>query len=55
MSDVVSKEDVDYFQSLVTHAESLDVRAAGHMVAGDNNDKFSRFLIDFIKRQSSSV
>lgn len=52
MSDVVSKEDVEYFQSLVPQAESLDVSAAGHMVAGDQNDRFSEFLIDFIKRQS---
>jgi hypothetical protein len=35
---------------LVPHAESVDVQAAGHMVAGDDNDVFAARLEVFLAR-----
>ncbi|MFR9806033.1 alpha/beta fold hydrolase [Pseudonocardia sp. RS010] len=49
-SRVVSEESAAELQTLIPHAERIDVRGAGHMVAGDDNDVFSvgleRFLAD---------
>ena len=47
-SDVVSDEALAHMQSLVPHAEVVDVKAAGHMVAGDDNDVFAERLEDFV-------
>jgi hypothetical protein len=33
---------------LVPHAQSVNVKAAGHMVAGDDNDMFSARLEAFL-------
>jgi peroxiredoxin len=33
--------------------EFVDVRGAGHMVAGDRNDIFAEAVLDFLDRQSS--
>ena len=48
MSDVVSDRSVDEFLELVPHAEYVNVSGAGHMVAGDQNDIFSKYVIDFL-------
>ena len=48
LSDVVGDEDVQYFRSLVPHAEYVDVRDAGHMIAGDSNDVFTRAVTGFL-------
>ncbi len=51
-SDVVAEEDVARFLSYAPHAEYVDVRDAGHMVAGDVNDVFSEVVIAFLRRVS---
>jgi len=47
-SDIVSDEGVAELLRLVPHAQLADVRDAGHMVAGDDNDVFTESLIDFL-------
>jgi non-heme chloroperoxidase len=49
-SDVVSDESVRELRELIPHAEVVDVAGAGHMVAGDRNDAFSKGVIDFVER-----
>jgi len=49
-SDVVSDAGVLKFKALVPSLEVSDVRQAGHMVAGDNNDSFVSAIMDFLKR-----
>lgn len=48
LSDVVSDETVAEFLDLVPHAENCEVRGAGHMVAGDDNDAFTATITDFL-------
>jgi pimeloyl-ACP methyl ester carboxylesterase len=50
MSDVISEAGAREFLAAVPHAEYVDVSGAGHMVAGDRNDIFSRAIIDFLGR-----
>jgi hypothetical protein len=38
------------FLQLVPHAEYLDVGGAQHMVAGDQNDRFTASILDFVAR-----
>ncbi len=52
MSDVISKETVMEFLDLVPHAKFIDVKGAGHMIAGDRNDIFSDSVINFLKNAS---
>ena len=47
-SDLLSQEDAQHFLDLVPHARFVDVTNAGHMVAGDRNDHFSRAVVDFL-------
>jgi len=49
-SDVVSADGVASFLEAVPHAEYFDVAAAGHMVAGDQNDAFTDAVIRFLER-----
>lgn len=49
-SDVVSPEGVAELLELVPHAEVREA-AAGHMVAGDDNDVFAAQVTDFLDRQ----
>ena len=49
-SDVVSKEGAAELKALIPHAEVVDVADAGHMVAGDRNDRFNSAVIDFLDR-----
>jgi non-heme chloroperoxidase len=48
MSDVVSEEDARHFLALAPHARYVDVSGAGHMVAGDRNDRFTHAVVDFL-------
>ena len=48
VSDVVSKEGVEHLQQLIRHAECVDVEGAGHMVAGDKNDRFNTVVERFL-------
>jgi non-heme chloroperoxidase len=49
-SDVVSDAALDAMRELVPHADVADVTAAGHMVAGDDNDVFGERLEAFVTR-----
>jgi pimeloyl-ACP methyl ester carboxylesterase len=51
-SDVVSDAGLAHMLELVPQAEVIDVQAAGHMVAGDDNDVFAQRLEDFLERLS---
>ncbi|HEV8714715.1 MAG TPA: alpha/beta hydrolase [Candidatus Binatia bacterium] len=48
ISDVVSEETTKEFLAAVPHAKYVDVAGAGHMVAGDRNDAFSKAVIGFL-------
>lgn len=48
LSDVISDDTVNEFLAAAPHAKYADVSEAGHMVAGDQNDVFSRAVIDFL-------
>ncbi|HYN35201.1 MAG TPA: alpha/beta hydrolase [Ilumatobacteraceae bacterium] len=47
-SDVVSPEGARELQEMIPHAHAVDVAGAGHMVAGDRNDRFNGAVIDFL-------
>ncbi|WP_330256187.1 alpha/beta hydrolase [Nocardia sp. NBC_00565] len=47
-SDVVSDDGVAEMRELIPHAQIVDVRDAGHMVAGDDNDIFTANLLDYL-------
>ncbi|GAB3728821.1 alpha/beta hydrolase [Silanimonas algicola] len=47
-SDLVSKETVTHFLDLVPHARHVHLPEATHMVAGDDNDAFTRAVIEFL-------
>jgi pimeloyl-ACP methyl ester carboxylesterase len=48
LSDVLSSAGRRRFLELVPHAISTDVAAAGHMIAGDNNNSFSAVVAAFL-------
>src|SRR5262249_19237717 len=48
MSDVVSDDTTTEFLACVPHAKYVDVAGAGHMVAGDRNDVFSKAVTGFL-------
>ena len=48
ISDVVSEETTKEFLAAAPHAKYVDVAGAGHMVAGDRNDAFSKAVIEFL-------
>jgi len=52
MSDLVSQERADEFLSLFPRVEFVDVRGAGHMVAGDRNDIFAQAVLEFLNRHA---
>ncbi|MBS3959161.1 MAG: alpha/beta hydrolase [Xanthomonadaceae bacterium] len=47
-SDLVSEDTIAHFRSLVPHAEHRRLPDATHMVAGDDNDAFTRLVLDFL-------
>jgi pimeloyl-ACP methyl ester carboxylesterase len=49
LSDLLSEEGARHFLDLVPHARYTDVSGAGHMVAGDRNDRFTRAVRDFLR------
>jgi pimeloyl-ACP methyl ester carboxylesterase len=48
-SDLLSEEGAAAMRALVPHAKQVDVAGAGHMVAGDRNDRFNRAVVDFLE------
>ena len=53
-SRVVSAEGVAQLAKLIPHACHVDVAAAGHMVAGDQNDEFNVAILDFLANARGS-
>ncbi len=53
MSDLVSEQRADEFLERFPQVEFVDVRGAGHMVAGDRNDVFADAVLDFLTRHAS--
>lgn len=49
MSELVSEEAARDFLRSVPHARYEDVSGAGHMVAGDRNDAFTRAVLRFLE------
>jgi pimeloyl-ACP methyl ester carboxylesterase len=49
LSDLLSEEGARHFLELVPHARYTDVSGAGHMVAGDRNDRFSEAVRSFLR------
>ncbi len=47
-SDIVSDEGLEEMQRLIPHAQVAEVAAAGHMIAGDDNDVFTAQLTGFL-------
>lgn len=47
-SDIVSDEGMQEMRALIPHAQAVEVSAAGHMIAGDDNDVFTGELLRFI-------
>jgi non-heme chloroperoxidase len=48
-SDLLSAEGAAHMMELVPHARLVDVAGAGHMVAGDRNDRFNVAVIGFLE------
>ncbi|MFV0319876.1 MAG: alpha/beta fold hydrolase [Microbacterium sp.] len=48
-SDIVSTDGLDEMLRLIPHAEVVEVAAAGHMIAGDDNDVFTARLTGFLE------
>jgi non-heme chloroperoxidase len=47
-SDMISDAGIEDMKRLIPQATAVDVGAAGHMVAGDDNDVFTASLEDFL-------
>lgn len=50
LSDLVSDDTVTALRAAAPRAEYVDVRGAGHMVAGDDNDAFTAAVLSFLGR-----
>jgi pimeloyl-ACP methyl ester carboxylesterase len=48
-SDVVGDEGTRELAALIPHVRVAEIPAAGHMVAGDNNDVFSDAILTFVR------
>jgi pimeloyl-ACP methyl ester carboxylesterase len=49
-SDVLSDASVADFRRHLPSTEVINVAGAGHMVAGDSNEVFTRVVVDFLAR-----
>jgi len=47
-SDLLSEQGAREMLELVPHAQLVDVAGAGHMVAGDRNDRFNTAVVEFL-------
>ena len=50
LSDVLSEDGARAFREQCPQCEYIDVKNAGHMIAGDRNDVFGNAVIDFLRR-----
>lgn len=48
LSDVVSERGAEDFLALVPHAQLVELHAAAHTAAADDNDAFTEALLDFV-------
>lgn len=48
-SDIVSSEGLAEMRELIPQAQAVEVGAAGHMIAGDDNDVFTSELLRFVE------
>jgi len=55
LSDLLSEEKAREFLEICPHAEYVDVAGAGHMVAGDVNDRFTDAVVSFLDRAYSAA
>lgn len=49
LSDVVTQEGIDHIVARLPQISVVEVPGAAHMIAGDQNDAFSRAVIDFLE------
>ena len=54
LSDLVSETTAREFLEIVPHASFVDVSDAGHMVAGDRNDRFTDAVVEFLGQLETS-
>lgn len=54
MSDLLSEAGAREFLDQVPHAKFFDVSGAGHMVAGDRNDAFTKAVVSFLETEVRS-
>ena len=47
-SDIVGEAEAAHFRALMPAAHYVDVAGAGHMIAGDRNDAFTKAIVDFL-------
>jgi len=47
-SDVITKEDAEALVKTLPNARFVDLRDAGHMIAGDANDAFTASVREFL-------
>ena len=50
ISDVVSKETVQELLAIAPNLQFVDIKDAGHMIAGDSNDIFTEALLVFLQQ-----
>lgn len=50
LSEIVDEEGVEQFRQALPSAEIVDIKGAGHMVAGDKNNVFDTAVLDFLHR-----
>ena len=50
-SDIVDDDGIARLRAMLPSLETFDVRAAGHMVAGDDNDNFNAAVTGFLARR----
>lgn len=55
MSDLVSERKANEFLAHFPRVEYADVSGAGHMVAGDRNDAFTRAVLAFLARHEAAT
>ena len=53
-SDLVSDDVAEEFRARLPNAAYIDIRGAGHMVAGDDNDAFTSAVTDFLTNVNTS-
>ncbi len=54
-SDIVTEAGVADFRQHLAQVEVLDVKDAGHMVAGDKNDAFNAGVLEFLGRHMRTM